>query len=445
MATYYPSPDKRVEFGSPEAQAQKDLQTKIGALTSNPSKRDIPANLIPDFYSGKISYEDVVSAIGGSPNYDPSLGPIINKGAGPEAPQTTLTPDETKSRIQSHVSATALGQTDQGPFGTRKSTSIIDSTKSGINAITSGAPSLPGSTDTPGSAPAVPDFNAIYADASSKLGLDEAQKTLNDIDTQIAKIMNDALAAQQGIQGETTSSRYQARAMSQISKENRQLLADLKTQRAQITQSINSRLRTVNSIMSSAKSSFTDAMQLYKDQETQWNTYQRAFQTEQNRETSNALKEINMYAGLMKEGNLSFDKISDDQKAHIAELEMQAGVPGYLESIAKESGKPVYHVKNSDGSVTGIFQNKSDGSYYSKKLAPATTTGSGGYTPAEIRQKKIDIGNQLRSNVGDDGKVSPDDYKKAYDDWSKLGGTTASFTSEFGYLRDPQNQYYFDL
>lgn len=85
MATFYSpnTPDRQP--GSPEATRQKELETRIGQLTSNPGKRDIPGNLIGDFYSGKVSLEDVESQIAGSPTYDPAKGPQINYGQGNQA------------------------------------------------------------------------------------------------------------------------------------------------------------------------------------------------------------------------------------------------------------------------------------------------------------------------------------------------------------------------
>lgn len=89
MAYYYPQ-DLAQKFGSPEDTLARQYQVKVGALISNPSKRDIPQNLIGDFYAGRISYEDVERAIQGSPDFNASIGPQINTGQGPRP----LTPQE---------------------------------------------------------------------------------------------------------------------------------------------------------------------------------------------------------------------------------------------------------------------------------------------------------------------------------------------------------------
>lgn len=83
MATYYNT--QVTPQGSPEEAANRQLMTQVGQLISNPSKRDIPGNLMPDFLSGKLSFEDLQSQIGGSPTIDPTKGPQINYGQGPQA------------------------------------------------------------------------------------------------------------------------------------------------------------------------------------------------------------------------------------------------------------------------------------------------------------------------------------------------------------------------
>lgn len=89
MATYY---NTKETYGSPEQAANQALQKQVGTLISNPGKRDIPANLVPQFYEGKMSLEDLTSAINGTPTYDAAKGPQINFGSGNTAYQGTLDP-----------------------------------------------------------------------------------------------------------------------------------------------------------------------------------------------------------------------------------------------------------------------------------------------------------------------------------------------------------------
>lgn len=71
--------------------------------------------------------------------------------------------------------------------------------------------------------------------------------------------------------------------------------------------------------------------------------------------------------------------------------------------------------------------------------------GSGGSSSSgstSITSQKGEIAAGLNSVKGGDGYVSPQDYAAAYEDWLQLGGTVASFNSEFGSLKNPKNGYY---
>lgn len=75
----------------------------------------------------------------------------------------------------------------------------------------------------------------------------------------------------------------------------------------------------------------------------------------------------------------------------------------------------------------------------------ASSKSSGGSSSSgstSLTSQKGEIAQGLDSVKGSDGYVSPQDYAKAYQDWIQLGGTVASFNSEFGSLKNPKNGYY---
>lgn len=73
---------EREVYGQESYRLNRELDKKVGALIANPSKRDIPPNLIPDFYTGKITLEQLKEAVEGSPDYRPEVGPLIDYGQG---------------------------------------------------------------------------------------------------------------------------------------------------------------------------------------------------------------------------------------------------------------------------------------------------------------------------------------------------------------------------
>lgn len=64
---------------------KQSLQQQVGGLISSPNKRDIPANLVPDFYEGRISFEELQRQIQGSPDFDLTSGPQIDFGQGKQS------------------------------------------------------------------------------------------------------------------------------------------------------------------------------------------------------------------------------------------------------------------------------------------------------------------------------------------------------------------------
>lgn len=87
MPTFYKPYSGGAEDGiGTQAEAlRKQIESRVGQLTASASKRDIPGNLVPDLYSGRISLEDFETKVLGSPTYDPTKGPQINYGSGPQA------------------------------------------------------------------------------------------------------------------------------------------------------------------------------------------------------------------------------------------------------------------------------------------------------------------------------------------------------------------------
>lgn len=83
MATYFNT--KVTPQGSPEAASNAALQERAGKAIANPSRRDIPGTAMPDFLAGKMSIEDLEGTVSNSATYDPSKGPQINYGAGPQS------------------------------------------------------------------------------------------------------------------------------------------------------------------------------------------------------------------------------------------------------------------------------------------------------------------------------------------------------------------------
>lgn len=76
---YYPV----APYGSSWAAKNQEIQKKLGALSSNPGKRDITMSSV-DVVRGNQSLEEYTNYINGTPDFNPNLGPQINYGNGPQ-------------------------------------------------------------------------------------------------------------------------------------------------------------------------------------------------------------------------------------------------------------------------------------------------------------------------------------------------------------------------
>ncbi len=84
----------------------KDMGPLEGMISGG-QYRDIPGNVIPDFVSGKISREEAISQITGSPVYKPELGPQVNYGQGNQPFTGTFNPPPVKPLLNPVVAPNA--------------------------------------------------------------------------------------------------------------------------------------------------------------------------------------------------------------------------------------------------------------------------------------------------------------------------------------------------
>src|SRR3990167_4829544 len=85
MAEYF---YQKETYGSPEQAANKKAMDELGALSANPLNRNVQGNPFAEFASGRISLEEAKRRYGqalAERPYDPTKGPMIDYGQGPQA------------------------------------------------------------------------------------------------------------------------------------------------------------------------------------------------------------------------------------------------------------------------------------------------------------------------------------------------------------------------
>jgi hypothetical protein len=79
-------------YVDPTTGQARQVTPELNSLLSGGQYRDIPTSIIPDYLNGKLSHEQAVASITGTPTFDPAKGPQYDFGKGP----SSALPDFTK-------------------------------------------------------------------------------------------------------------------------------------------------------------------------------------------------------------------------------------------------------------------------------------------------------------------------------------------------------------
>jgi hypothetical protein len=113
--------------------------------------------------------------------------------------------------------------------------------------------------------------------------------------------------------------------------------------------------------------------------------------------------------------------------------------------IGKETTKTV-KVGSGKTAKTYLITYDANGKETKRELVGGTTGtgtgGTGGSKTVNEKQAVTDMTNQLKTVVGPDGFISPDDYTKARNAWIGLGLSPTTFDTKFKGFRNPNNPNY---
>ncbi len=93
------------------------------------------------------------------------------------------------------------------------------------------------------------------------------------------------------------------------------------------------------------------------------------------------------------------------------------------------------------GSTTYHITYDQAGNVLSKTALSGSSTGTGtGTTKTTLKQDVQSMNSQLTTRKGQDGYISPQDYKTALTAWQKAGYSAANFKTNFGNLINPADK-----
>lgn len=171
-------------------------------------------------------------------------------------------------------------------------------------------------------------------------------------------------------------------------------------------------------------------------QEVQWAQEQEQFEYQQAQDTiRNASANLTIFANLIKDGNMSFDQFTPEQKLQVQKLEIQSGLgTGFIEKLRADNpeGKVIYAGANGavlqlgDGSLKTVNYNVSG------KSGTDSMTKDEKYSSALTEMRPVVL--KALNSYND---ISPNDWNKLLAQWTAVPGLSKDdFVKEFGQYTD---------
>ena len=304
--------------------------------------------------------------------------------------------------------------------------------------------------DTDEEAPVAPNLTELFDEKSKELGLDVLQTELAGIDSDIERLDAQLLIDTERQEGRLASRGTISAKERQISKEAKFERALLQIDRNAVARIASNKLSTLKMVMDLTQQDFANASSTYeKDYKKTLQLYslflgaETAEQNRVDRAKNDARANITLIHNALKAAGSTYSSLTPDQQRKLTDLENQAGIPsGYSEAILSAttaSDKIVaYKWSDDETQVTAIVQ-KPDGTITTVTQPTGLPETAGGkQTEAEkLRDAKGGMFTQLDSVKGDDGFISPEDWKTAKDAWGKKGLGAEDFIEEFSQFINP--------
>ena len=161
---------------------------------------------------------------------------------------------------------------------------------------------------------------------------------------------------------------------------------------------------------------------------------------------------------LLQSGNMKWDTMDADQKSQISMMEQAVGLPsGFSKFVGQTIKDPIVSFGTAYTDAGGVRRqpvyttNPTTGNFTTKEIVMAgkeKVTGAGGSggsggsgrKPTEgsiARSATADMASQLNSRRGEDGYISPEDFRKSRQAWVGAGYDAKVFNNNFQYYANP--------
>ena len=229
-------------------------------------------------------------------------------------------------------------------------------------------------------APEVPNLRELFESERARLGLASLEEQGNLVDQQIEQIDAD-LASFEAEQAERfTTTGDIGGAITQERLEKNRIKRDLIVERNSLANQINTKNKTIETLINLTDMDFGNALQLYNDEFDNALAAQKAAATQEDRVTDNARASLTAMNNALVASGLSVADLDEATQARIGELELIAGLPvGFYASLPakKENDKIISTTTRTDPDgnkfADVVFQDPETGEIYSQSTSLGTS------------------------------------------------------------------------
>ena len=191
---------------------------------------------------------------------------------------------------------------------------------------------------------------------------------------------------------------------------------------------------------------FNKAVQMYnmtrQEEQDEFNMTQKL--------QDNQRANLSVITSMIQSGNMKYDQLSTEQKSQIMSMEQAVGLPAGFSSFVGQAVKdPVVSFGTAYTDAKGVRRqpvyttNPTTGAFTTKEIVMEgreKVAGSGGTKPTEkelAQHAQATVASQLNERKGEDGYISPNDYRTAQSAWITAGYSGKDFNDSFQYYANP--------
>ena len=303
-------------------------------------------------------------------------------------------------------------------------------------------------------APVAPSAMQTALDQRAALGVDPLQSKLTQLDNDLRKLDTENISLQKDEEGRRVSMTQIRKRQSALSIDYERVRRDMVAERDALATELNGKMATVALMVQYSQMDYQNANQAYQQKfdnaikiTNLMSNLDQAQKNDAQRAQENARANLTVIMNTIKDGNISYDKLSSSAKNDIKMFEIQAGYPqGFTSFVHKAVPDPVTTIGAPYETVDGkrhvpIVTIGANGVPKVTNITLAgTVTGGGKQSESSINRSMFgDASTFLSRASGQDGYVSPADFRKGRNAFTNDGGSGNDFNSNFVHFVNPAN------